>query len=226
MYIHDNFLSTSEDHNLEKIEPLKWLPWVGSDYFTQESKILFLAESHYDWQQDDSQEKLNSPQFTRYVVSDQALSHIKKVEENRRIFRNIERTVFNEKDVKNENKVSLWSKVAFMNLVQVPMTSLKLRPTEDQYSAGWETIKQAIPILKPSNIVVLGSEYSKIKTFQEVSNQNVTWEIKVGNSFKKTAAINSPKIELLFIKHPSKFYSWSSWHPHLASFIINLLSSF
>ena len=41
------FLDTSLDVKFEKIDSLKWLPFIGQNYFHEKIKTLVVGESHY-----------------------------------------------------------------------------------------------------------------------------------------------------------------------------------
>lgn len=219
MYVHNKYLSKSFDEKIRDIDGLKWLPWVGQSYFKKSQKILILGESHYNWGENNATQKLNNETFTRYVVSDQGLSHINKTENNRRIFRNIERTIFGEGHVGTNKRELLWSNVVFMNLVQVAMNTLEVRPSAFDYSSGWSSCLELVRLIKPTVILVLGTENPKIKEFQNICKEEVKWECKVGRFWKKSSYLSKFNCDVVFIRHPSSFYSWSKWHSEINKYV-------
>ena len=42
-----NLVSTDKDCQLEVIAGLTWLPWVGSNYYNAQYRVLIVGESHY-----------------------------------------------------------------------------------------------------------------------------------------------------------------------------------
>jgi hypothetical protein len=221
-----SFLSLDVDNDLIKIEDLKWFPWIGNKYFDMETKVILLGESHYDWKKSDSLPKLKDKIFTRFVVAHQGLCHISSCKDYWRIFRNIERTFYNEKYVENKKREKIWSSVVYLNLVQNVMDSIKHRPQKEDYGKGWKVLKQTINLLKPKLVIVLGCENNKIIAFQEAFKDALTKndEIlnKVGTSFCRKSERDD--VTFLFIRHPSSYYPWSKWHQEIKSFLpINLI---
>ena len=44
---NDDLLFLDEDNQLEEVTELKWLPWIGKEYFNTEHRLLIVGESHY-----------------------------------------------------------------------------------------------------------------------------------------------------------------------------------
>ncbi|RTE55455.1 hypothetical protein EHW67_02495 [Arenibacter aquaticus] len=65
----------SLDLEFNKIDELKWTPWIGENYLNNTSapKVLIIGESHYEWdKEEDDQESieyLKNPDFTRNFIN-------------------------------------------------------------------------------------------------------------------------------------------------------------
>ena len=65
---NDDLLFLDEDNQLEEVTELKWLPWIGKEYFNTEHRLLIVGESHYLTGKEKNLLEAEQPDFTRNVV--------------------------------------------------------------------------------------------------------------------------------------------------------------
>lgn len=207
------------DIELQNIKTLKWLPWIGNEYFDipNENRLLIIGESHYGG----SPEAILAHEnilYTRIGVKEFAVE--RQYHGKIRLYRNMHLALIGN-DTFNSQK--LWSKICFYNFIQKTMNTNKGRPTGLDFSRSWETFFPVVEILKPSVCIFMGLEASK--SF-EVAINKTEWissglknDIKIGSYYSRTVTISkkSQSIEMIFIKHPSQFFSWTAWNKYLYS---------
>ncbi len=100
------------------------------------------------------------------------------------------------------------------------MLSNSARPTKDDYQNAWQTFIEIHKILEPDICIFLGTKsadyFDKIMKTNNIDHQKVSWKKKIGNSYPKIAKINN-KTKLIFIRHPSQYFSWKKWNEFLNS---------
>jgi len=207
-------MDKSKDSEFKEIAELKWLPFIGKNYFNSDKKIMIIGESHY---QDDNQKSIdwnNKLTFTRDIHSIIALD---KKYDRTKVFYYLNRALFRN-DSKIDTKI-LWEKLAFYNFIQSSMHTRKSRPNESDYLKGWSNYFKLLSILKPDFCLFIGVQASdylkkaiektefKIKEFKKSEKINGTFprEVIIEQS-------NGKEIKLLFIKHTSNFFSWDDWN--------------
>ncbi|QNK77780.1 hypothetical protein AAFN75_17605 [Algibacter sp. AS12] len=210
-------MDKSKDSEFTELTELKWLPFIGKDYFNSAQKIMVIGESHY---RDDNQESIdwnNQLTFTRDIHS---IIAINKKYDRTKVFYYLNRALF-----RNDSKIDtnvLWSKLTFYNFIQSSMHTRKSRPVESDYLKGWSNYFEMMPILKPNFCLFIGVQASdylkkaiknsdfKIKEFKKLEKINGTFprEVIIEQS-------NGKEIKLLFIKHTSNFFSWDDWNKFL-----------
>ena len=159
---NDELLCLDHDPHLEKIQDLKWLPWIGIDYFTSDERLLIVGESHYLLPEDNpyyekNKDEVNSPEkdFTRNVVQTFCIDH-KKVQP---MFDNLNRCLFGKRDMKKitlDMRKAKWQQLAFYNFVQRPMENNQKRPTGEDLENGWKVFAELIKILQPTECIFIG----------------------------------------------------------------------
>lgn len=219
---HNCFWDTFYDTEIEKLGTINRLPWVGNAYREQEMKILILGESVYDWNPKEPGhiEKINSPLNLRILHKNHALDF----KRNSKFVRNIERAIYDKRKPTDEEKKSFWNSVSYHNLVTRVLKSKKHRPSYTDYYSGWCEFNKLIDLLDVNEVIVYGLEKEKIKSLIDFSERNnFTLEIvklpeKVGRSYPRRIMIKKgiKEIKLLFIRHPSSYFSWKKWSPIIA----------
>lgn len=199
---------------------LKWDPYIGKNYFKNETRILVIGESHYKKGVDI--EKYENKNFTNHVVKVHAIQG-----KYSKLFPNFHKALFGELEF-DEQK--LWDNLAFYNFVQRSMETNKKRPTKNDFIEGWSTFFKIVEVLKPTHCLFIGLSASKTlriaAEFKNIEILNFERCPKIQNTFprKFSMRINNNKlINVIFIKHSSQYFSWSKWNDFLQKEIKNEL---
>lgn len=222
------YCDTTFDKQISDIEGINRLPWVGLNYKNQKVKTLLLGESVYDWNPKDpsSIEKIYDSSSLRRIHKSHALNFKK----NSKFVRNIERALFFKRRPADDEKLLLWNSVVYHNLVSKVLKTKKHRPTYDDYYFGWNVFDNLISVFDVDQVIVYGLESVKIKAFKNyfkesgiVPFQPISIE-KVGRSKPKKFIVekDGKSINILFIRHPSAYFSWKKWSPVIRSEIAAL----
>ena len=214
-------MNTQLDIKFKNVKNQKWLPFVGDNYLkiSDNNKLLIVGESHYlDPDDPKSIERHNSIDFTREVIDELA---IRGNHYGTRIFPKFHKAMFanNEFDTK-----TFWNLTSFYNFVQRPMETNKNRPTDDDFYNGWLTFFETIKILKPKTCLFIGVKASNSLKRQirgsDLELVSFTKEDKISKTCPRRATIKNAdgqSIELIFIQHTSRFFSWSKWNDYIKS---------
>lgn len=135
---------------------LMWLPWVGAAFRSNSEKTLILGESLYDYSGGDEVKKARIA--SRDSLRHRQIFHGILAKEKTRFLRNFERAVFMTKSPTADQRESLWSGVAFHNLVNRLLPSSKDRPISHDYLNGWKSTLKVIELLGVKKCVVYGLE--------------------------------------------------------------------
>ncbi len=219
-------IDTTYDHLFEARHQLTWWPWIGNKFNSANKKTLILGESTYNWNPKSEQvkERINREDHLRILHQNHALQLNRKS----KYVRNIERAIFQSKSPALADKEMLWSTVVYHNLVLRPMATLKHRPSYNDYKLGWEEVLYISDILTIDQCIVYGLENNKITSLLEVlKNSNINYEhnkisSKIGNSRPSVITLNTSTrpLKLVFIRHPSAFFSWKNWGAFLKNEIL------
>lgn len=207
------------DEALCDIDGINRLPWIGLDYSETHFKTLILGESVYNWKPEDPEniEKISSSQNLRELH----VNHAMKLKKGSRFVRNIERALYEKKYPSHDEKHDLWNKVAYHNLVARVLKNKNNRPSYDDYLHGWALFEGVSDVLYPDQVIVYGLEEKKITAFREYFGENMSIERtpKIGSNQPIIAnlRISEKDIKLVFIRHPSAFFSWRKWGAFLNS---------
>jgi len=196
---------------------LPWLPWIGIDFNKTNSKIMILGESTYNWNPKDKSilDRIKNNNHLRVLHQNHAINFKSKGN----YVRNIERAIFNDKTPSDENKLNLWNSIVYHNLVLTCMPTIKSRPSYNDYLEGWNKYLLLISLLKIKNSLVYGLESKKYNALREVlKKDNINFKYiklstKVGQNYPRIIEfeIDGLTHKLLFIRHPSSFFSWKKW---------------
>mgnify|MGYP005849652785 CR=1 FL=1 len=200
-----------EKFNLLVNKNLTYLPYIGTNFLKSTPKILVVGESHYA-DNENTVELHKDKNLSRAVINSKAK------ENSNSTFRNFNKAILgNDKS----NTSELWDNLAFFNLIQRPMTTVKHRPIKKDFIEGWQSFFDVIEIIKPDDIIFIGVKASnylrhsvkssnyKIKSFKKDS--------KVGRTYPRNVIINNldRDLNITFIQHSSKFFSHEKWHKYL-----------
>ena len=208
-------IDTSYDGFFSNDLNLPWLPWVGVNFTNSTTKTIILGESTYNWDPDnlDVKKRIANNNHLRVLHQNHALD----TERPSKYVRNIEKAIFQQKHPSRENKLKLWNSVVYHNLVLRMMQTRKDRPTFDDYKEGWEVYLELMAKLDIDECLVYGLEAKKYKALIEVlENKNIDYiyiklDTKVGRSFPRIIKIKDSSHSILFMQHPSAYFSWKKW---------------
>ena len=212
-------MDKSKDSEFENIDELKWLPYIGDNYFNSDKKVLIIGESHYREDNEKSKKWNDDKTFTRDIHSNIAIA---KDYTKTKFFHNLNRALF--RNDKRIDTTVLWNKLAFYNFVQSSMRTRESRPNQADYLNGWIAFFTLTSILNPEFCLFIGVEASNyIKKAISTSNYKIKSCIrfeKIHNTFPREIILEKPEgkeLKLLFIKHTSQFFSWDKWNSFMKS---------
>lgn len=211
-------LDLSFDPDFQARRALRWWPWVGSQYASSPVRTLVLGESIYEWTKTPREQEIFR---ARYAKPDALrvthFNHALKFKRNSRYVRNIERAVLSAAKPTNEHKLAFWSSVVYHNLVLDPLRSLKHRPSQRQFRAGWQEVLDLLGPLAVKQILVYG--VGSVDALKEVAaERQLPCQIdkvpqNINRCYPRAGSLTTPagEIKLLFVLHPSRPFSWKPW---------------
>jgi hypothetical protein len=215
------YIDSSFDAKFRGINSLHWLPWVGKDYSKapQGKRLLIVGESHYVPKGEKPEDGYNKETWTREFIGKEGLRlppwYVGAP--TNPLIRNTERTLFDCKDPTDESRERLWRSSAFFNLVQKLLLSREgeHRPGDNEFDEGWGVFFNLIDIIKPDLCLMLGKR-SCGRLGYYLANVKTEWLALQDSEFnqkEKTIHLsrNGDKLRLIFIRHPSSYFSWSKW---------------
>lgn len=213
-----NLVSTDKDCQLEVIAGLTWLPWVGSNYYNAQYRVLIVGESHYCIG-DNIEAEIEGAQNNKYFTRDIVIIDPIKREHNNAMFENLHRCLFQTIDINREN---IWRHVAFYNFVQRPMKGPKDRPSKEDMLKGWPVFVNLIKTLKPTHCLFVGVKAADFFNISMI-NMGITHTpvkiLNIENSRKRakkySLKLNDYALSCLAIQHTSHHFSWQKWHSFL-----------
>lgn len=211
---NDELLCLDHDHHLEKIQDLKWLPWIGIDYFTSDERLLIVGESHYLLPEDDpyyekNKDEAGLPDFTRNVIQTKCIDDKTKAQPT---FDNINRCLFGNQKMTADDRAEKWKHLAFYNFVQRPMKTNQKRPKSEDWEKGWKVFAELITIIKPTECIFIGvaaADKSPKRYGCKKSKKKA-----VGNVPPRFFSIpidGQKSIPCVAIRHTSHHFSWEKW---------------
>lgn len=108
--------STQQDSELKSIFDLSWLPWIGTEYFKNNNRLLIIGESQYAQGETaiaykEDLNRVSGIDFTRNaVLQTQIQNHYKHP-----ALDNLLKALFGNGSI---DKAKLWKNIAFYNFVQ------------------------------------------------------------------------------------------------------------
>ncbi|MCA8162055.1 hypothetical protein [Burkholderia cepacia] len=210
-----SFLDRSYDHLFESRTSLPWWPWVGRQFAASAVKTMVVGESIYEWEGEDRE--VFQKRYARTTgLRETHERHALRFRRNSPYVRNIERAIFATSRPKDEQKLNLWTSVAYHNLVLEPLRDIEHRPTQGQFRDGWSEVLDLCKLLSVEQLLVYS--VGSVNALQEVARiKRVACHIEKGQKVGRCAArrglidTGDSQIKLLFIRHPSEFFSWRRW---------------
>lgn len=205
------------DNDFKNIAELNYLPWIGENYA---NKLLIVGESHYGEDNEKRIHEVNHPTFTRLAVLDMGVTGntYGKV----KFYNNIWR--IGRKFIPEISKNDFWQQVSYLNIVQSAMLEGSKRPQPKDFEIGSTAFFKSILVLKPKYCLMAGlSSFGYITAKAEENSYRITnkiWFDKVGRSHPRQIEITHSsgyKTTLIFITHPSMYFSYNAWGDFLLS---------
>ena len=210
-------MSEQIDKLFSKIEHLKWLPWIGENYFSSNAKLMVLGESHYLCEGDSKEDY--GKDFTRSFISQHKNEGVET-----KVLRNFEKTILNRDTDEHLSKVeqlAITDSIVYQVIVQRLLESNDERPSEDDFKNGWKIIFETMKILKPKTVISLGVESSNFLAGLEYDGLVVKKEKredeKINNAYPRYFKIelDGEPIDIIFLRHTSGTmggYYPKEWH--------------
>lgn len=205
-------IDTRYDQQFAARKTLPWWPWVGSAFAESAVRTMIVGESVYMWGPD-AQERYSHVDGLRITHTNHAMAFRR----DSRYVRNIERALFASRKPSDRQKSALWTNVAYHNLVLKPLSSRRRRPTQEEYQDGWCELFDLCQLMGIQQCLVYGLEHSKLKALAlaaaKCGHVCTLREAGALGSRRATLQLGDAQLELLFIRHPSAFFSWRQWAP-------------
>lgn len=196
----------------DEIEKLKWLPFVGDNYFESNLKILIIGESHY-YDPNGLNITAEDRLFTRWIVNELGLGN-RNYKDESKFFKAVNRMLA------KGNLEEFWNKISFYNFVQRPMNVNKEqneRPNKKDFLDGWETLMGISKVLKPDYCLFFGNTsanyFNEFAEENKITHEKIFWYEKINGAYLKYGSftINGIQTKFYFTKHPSRMFSAKKW---------------
>lgn len=216
------------DTELQEINNLTWLPWIGENYagLARDEKILLIGESHYYGEGESNHDK--DQFFTRKIIK-RVIDKGTTTNEIKiwKFFISTIRLLIPGSSLSKEQERKLWSNVAFYNFVQrsVRKNDNKDKPSKDDFYKGWPPFFKLVKVINPAVCIFLGaSSAQQFSKANQTLKQNITLskDKKINGAWARSGTFSSDNgnIELVFIKHPSSRFSTNLWREYLEEKIL------
>ena len=153
---------------------VKYLPWVGSQYYNQSLKLLIVGESHYYKEESHKLKEEMNQNFTKEVVAEYL--DIKEWKEgvvrwNTRFFTNTYNSLshlFEEQPPYNKPR-EFWNKICFYNYIQdfVNDVGFDIAPLYIHNDLYKKALYEVIDSHKPDYIILLSQRISKLWKYEK-----------------------------------------------------------
>lgn len=158
---------------------LKWMPYVGNNYSTNNERILIVGKSYYNWGSDDAKEQLNDYFFNLGAIIWNGLGFNRwkglpiDNPKGKKFYRSLERIFFNTLDIYTENfnhkRKKLWSSISFHQLLQNPMLEgWYHKDTKKERIDSFNKLIEIIDVIKPDHILMMSNNYNYENAFKSV----------------------------------------------------------
>ena len=213
------------DSELNNIPILSWLPWIGSEYFKNNNRLLIIGESQYAQGETaiaykEDLTRVSGIDFTRNaVLQTQIQNHYKHP-----ALDNLLKALFGNGSI---DKEKLWKSIAFYNFVQRVMDYSSFdskkteQPTITDFDEGWKVFVEVVKILKPTDCIFIGvsaaTPFERMMDQLNIKRSNRIAHDKIGNTNPISASIeiDGYSTNISFIRHSSAYFSPEEWHPFL-----------
>jgi hypothetical protein len=220
-----NNIDIKFDKAFRKIDELYWLPWVGKDYTNspQGKRLLIVGESHYVPDGESATDGYSDKGWTRNFISKEGLKQTPfyKGQPTNNLVGNLERVIFNKQHPTDEEKFKLWHSSAYFNIIQTLLGDILVRPDHEMKLIGRQVFFKVLEILKPdycliggvgiSNYVSNPDEIHDIAGYKTEGIENLGRISRTISRITKLESSSGHKIKLVFVRHPSRYFSWGKW---------------
>lgn len=139
---------------------IRFKPFVGKNYHSENFKILVLGESHY----------LNEEEFKKYLnkeeiieqITNKVFKHFLNYKEKKGSFERWMNTfskfgnILSDKKLSNSETIDFWNRMAFYNYVQYPTKGARISPSLENFERSIKPFEDVIDSLKPDLIFIWG----------------------------------------------------------------------
>lgn len=220
------YFAEEDDQRFRAIQGLTWLPWVGQRFRARPTncRLLIAGESHYigkECKPEDmakaKRDHMEDPRYTRDVVQECLIDQYW----HNRTLDTLPKLLFL---TPNIDHARLWGDLSYYNFIQEPMdysTDPPERPSWEAFVTGWRVFLNIASILQPSHCLFLGVSASNSfnSVMRELGQQHneVKWTKQVGRTNARfgSAYVDGKSIQMIFIQHPGKYFSWEHWNEYL-----------
>ena len=220
------------DADFKKIRTLTWLPWIGKRF--DRTRVLVITKLHPTRAQesadalDNKKKMVGDGMLTREMIAEYPLQGydagwiFKAGHRNSATFDNVSNVLCGSSllsDADAKKRTTLWSSVAFMELVQKPMWykgKEREKPVPNDFMEGWETAIKVVQIIKPKLSIVFGLETADhfnvfVKAQSEIRFGLAERDGKIGKSYPRSARIELEGDWLPIRFVPSMYFPCREW---------------
>lgn len=218
------FCSLDKDKDLLNIKDMKYLPWIGVNYFQQDRRILVIGESIYNYNTDTSTDakqaeilrRLNHMYQVRAIVKEHGLNFLcgehGVPDKKKSPVKNFGKIYYNKPYLTDDEKLAIWKNIAFHEFIQTPLISRNDRQDVNKKNVqlGFEVIKEMIKILGPDYII-----FSGVSCLEHLKDNLDITIAKIKNKEKvspREGFIKQNKLQIPFIA--VKHFSYFSYSLH------------
>ncbi len=195
--------------------PVKFLPWIGTQYHVGFNGVrtLVLGESHYQWKCDRDINEWR--EVTNDLIQEQLDGTYTKA-----FWTHIAITFLGHKPSLTE-KNSFWSSLAFYNYIQESAGDApRIAPSENSWPSSVDAFYEVLNSLKPQFVLALGDRLcNRLPNLNRSSGKAIpdaprqaTWIYNLRDG--QTCLVYG-------IKHPSSGFNGRTWRP----FVLNAMES-
>jgi hypothetical protein len=210
-----DFVDDSFDVDFANIANRNYLPWIGKDYIKAPINLLIVGESHYLEKDNTYHEAFAQETWTReFIFQDGLRNEADYTGRPNILISNTEKLLRNA-PVNEKFRNKLWCSVAYMNIIQTLLPSIKHRPQHVDKLNGRSVFLQVVKLIQPDYCLFLGVEtcgYFSTNLTKENDvfvSSGITKFPKIQRVFPRTVILTDTlgkSIKVLFIKHPSSLF--------------------
>lgn len=196
---------------------LKWLPWIGENYFTlaPHKRLLIVGERYIRPEGGLIDYSVNS-HCIKWMIEDVAAGCRSFGKE----FEEIEACVTGRA---HGAPAPFWNQVSFHAFIQKPMDSSREVPSSEDFESGWRVFSELIEVLKPGVCLFTGTRaagFLEAILHQQGRESLLSLEsdeVVDGTSpvYARVKTEAGQEIKLLFIRDAAGPFDAAAWHAYL-----------